>query len=228
MTTFLDLLKEIEPVVQVLTLSALVVYVWKTWTMASATRKSAIATEKSATASELSLREMKLSREQEAQPYVICYFDSDPNFSRFYDLVIANVGRSMAFDVAVAFVPPIESYAPNRSKETIEKRIFKAMAPRYEWRTHWGSFIQDDESRYPESFEAAISFTWGPARTVVKYPVSFDIQSLKGRSWIYREPMGEALGKIAKELKEIERQLRDANARAVEGQEEIDEPESPS
>jgi predicted phosphatase len=56
---------------KILTLISLIIYVWKTWEIASATRKAAEATE-------ATVAEMRAAREQETTPNVIVYFDLEP------------------------------------------------------------------------------------------------------------------------------------------------------
>lgn len=56
--------------IQIPTLIALILYVIKTWQMASATRKSA-------EISARTLDEMRAARDSETAPYVVAYFDVD-------------------------------------------------------------------------------------------------------------------------------------------------------
>jgi hypothetical protein len=88
-------------VVQVASLMALVVYVAKTWEIASATRDAA-------RASASALAEMREARDQEVAPYVIAYFDvSDARYTICF--VVENIGRSMAHNVRVVVEPPLQS-----------------------------------------------------------------------------------------------------------------------
>jgi hypothetical protein len=87
-------------IIQIPTLIALIVYVIKTWEMATATRKAA-------EAAQSTLLEMREARDQETAPYVIAYFDV-PNDTRSLDLVIKNIGKSMATNVTVSFDPQLK------------------------------------------------------------------------------------------------------------------------
>lgn len=86
---------------QLLTLIALIVYTWKTWTMASATRESA-------RTSERTLQEMRNAREQEFAPYVVVFF-SIPYGDVLMELVVKNIGRMPARDVRISFSPPLQN-----------------------------------------------------------------------------------------------------------------------
>ncbi len=82
-------------IVQCLTLIAIIIYVWKTWAMADATRKSVEASEKA-------LNEMKVAREEENRPYVIIYFQTGLDGSNV-ELVIKNIGKLQAKDTRFEF-----------------------------------------------------------------------------------------------------------------------------
>ena len=82
-------------IVQIVTLIAIIVYVWKTWAMADATRKAVEASEKT-------LNEMKLTREEENRPYVIIYFQTGLDGSDV-ELIIKNIGKLQAKDVRFEF-----------------------------------------------------------------------------------------------------------------------------
>ena len=71
--------------VQVATLIAVIVYVYKTWELATATKGLATTTQDMASATrhaagiaEKTLGEMQEMRDQETAPYVIAYFDAPP------------------------------------------------------------------------------------------------------------------------------------------------------
>jgi hypothetical protein len=61
-------LQIINSILQFFSLIFLIIYVIKTWEMASATRKAALATEKS-------VDELRKTRDQATAPYIVVYFD---------------------------------------------------------------------------------------------------------------------------------------------------------
>jgi hypothetical protein len=85
--------------VQVLSLIFLIIYVWKTWQMASATSASV-------KASERMLTEIKDTRDQESAPYVIPYIDID-NYMMFFG--IKNIGKTVAKDIRLHIEPEFKS-----------------------------------------------------------------------------------------------------------------------
>lgn len=155
MEVALRLLRQWEPAIEAATLIAVIVYVWKTWSMA---------------------REMRLSREEQSKPYIVCYFEHNKDARNCYDFVIKNFGNSMAFDVRLVFLPELTRLIPyNRLKE----KTFKALAPGCEWRTYWDSFVGRNPS-IPDQFVSQVSYRWGPHRKLQEYEVSFDSSSLMG------------------------------------------------
>ena len=100
-----DIQQTILFLVQIFSLIFLIVYVIKTWEMASATTKAAQATEKSVT-------EMRQTRDQESAPYIIVYFDI-PYESNLIYLVIKNIGRTIATNISLTFTPTLRSSNEN-------------------------------------------------------------------------------------------------------------------
>ncbi len=86
-------------VVQVFSLIFLIIYVWKTWQMASATSNSV-------KASEEMLAEMKETRDQESAPYVVPYIDINHHIMFFG---IKNIGRTVAKDIKLFIEPELKS-----------------------------------------------------------------------------------------------------------------------
>jgi hypothetical protein len=182
MKAVLDILGRLNPLIQAGTLIAVIIYVWKTWTMA---------------------REMKLSREEQLKPTVVCYFEHNQRRKNFYDFIIKNFGNSMASNVTLVFSPPLERYGQGKTLGGLKEKTFKAMAPGYEWRTYWGSFVGCHHSSIPDEFTAKVSYEWGPHRKHEAYEVSFDIKSLMGITWLGETTVGDSVEEMAKSIKEI-------------------------
>lgn len=87
-------------IVQILGFGALVVYVWKTWDIAKATRDAA-------KASASSIVEMRAAREAASAPHVAIYFSAAS--AQFAEIVLENFGDGTAADVACDFNPPLQS-----------------------------------------------------------------------------------------------------------------------
>ncbi|MGE0545002.1 MAG: hypothetical protein AB7R89_33010 [Dehalococcoidia bacterium] len=142
-------------VVQAASLVALIIYVYKTWEIAAATRDAARA---SATA----LVEMREGRDQEIAPYVIAYFDVSEG-RHIIRFVVENIGKSMAHDVRIAVVPPLQSTVI----EDIDQVDFirdgiPSLAPRQALRTFIDTtFNYLNRSDLPQSYQVVITYTGG-------------------------------------------------------------------
>ena len=157
---------------QAATLIALIVYVKKTWEMASATRLSAEVAEKT-------LQEMKNARDQEIAPYVVAYFDLTPAH-RIIHLVIKNIGKSMATDVVVAFDPPTpDGDITGRVKEVIGHTI-PSLPPDYEIRTIFDSFLSYMEAQYPLSYRVQVSYNGGVSAERRSLQYTLDLSHYRG------------------------------------------------
>jgi hypothetical protein len=195
MNSFLDFLVRLNPLIQTLTLIALIIYVWKTWSMADATSEAA-------SASAETIREMRLSREEQAKPKVVCYFEHNTRRRQTYDLVIRNYGNSAAFNVNLAFSPQLERYGA-KGLPALKEKHFRMMAPGYEWRTFWDSFPGTDMSKTPDQFVANITFDWDNQRKRETYETHFDIKSLIGTNWLGETSIEDSLQEIAKSVEAV-------------------------
>ena len=133
-------------IVQTLSLLALIVYVWKTWEMAKATRKAAEASEKA-------ISEMKQTREEESRPYVTIYFQTGLDGSTL-DLVIKNIGKLPAKDVKFDFDKKLEQGGWNAREPISQSPKFTEginfLPPHVEMKEFFSGFVnvQDLESLY--------------------------------------------------------------------------------
>ena len=96
-----DVMDTVFALIQTLTFLALVLYVVKTWQIASAAAKQA----QSSTAM---VEEMRAGRAQENAPWVITYFDFQIPDAYVY-VVIRNIGRGVAKNVTASFSPELQN-----------------------------------------------------------------------------------------------------------------------
>lgn len=137
--------------IQSVTLIALVIYVFKTWQMASATKDAAESAAKT-------VYEMKTAREAEYRPYVVAYFDILRN--NIILLTLKNLGRSQAINVTVEFEPEIEATDKDKIRGILS-RSFKGISlqPQQELTTYI-----DQVSRYlgnkdfPRAYKALVKY----------------------------------------------------------------------
>jgi|CXWL01.1.fsa_nt_gi hypothetical protein len=165
--------------IQIPTLIALIVYVIKTWEMASATRESAKIAEQT-------LQEMRDTRDQEIAPYVIAYFDVKVAEDRI-DFVIKNIGKSMATDVQIEFDPPFQAPPGLPDAPTTEELMKKLMPggkipsipPNHEIRTVISGFL-DYRDGLPEKYRISVTCHGGISDALRKAEYISDIRMYDG------------------------------------------------
>lgn len=180
----LGILRQWQPAIEAATLVAVIIYVWKTWSMA---------------------REMKLSREETSKPSVICYFEPNSEVFNYFDFVVKNYGHSAAIDVELIFNPELRGGFGQR----MTNRIFKLMPPGYEWRTLWDSFVrlQNDPAAH-SGYTARVSYHWGHHKEREEFGVSFDAKSIGDRRRPGVATVEDSLEKIAQSIEEIQKTLK--------------------
>lgn len=174
-------------IIQIATLVFLIIYVIKTWHIASATKESAKATEKSADISRQVLEEMRENRAQETAPYVIAYFDvlSDKPFIL---LVIKNIGKGIAEKVRLEFEPQLQSIAnPTINEALFIKDGIESMPPGYEIRAIFDNGIKyfEKEKKIPSVYKVKVSYTGGISSKPRNMEYTLDLMAIN------RTPYGE-------------------------------------
>jgi len=182
-------------IVQIGTLIALIIYVIKTWQMASASKKSA-------EISEEILKEMKESRDQEIAPYVVAYFDIPYGKPCIY-LVIKNVGKSVAKDVKLEFQPPLKN---SKGEEINDIPLIKdgigSIPPGYEIRTFFDSGISYfNKSNLPLTYKVKISYSGGLRLDTRNIEQVMDLSAFKGLIFLNEKGMHELVKEVEKLVK---------------------------
>ncbi|MBA4376832.1 MAG: hypothetical protein C0401_11770 [Anaerolinea sp.] len=201
--------------IQILSLIFLIIYVIKTWEMASATRKAAEATEKT-------VIEMRETRDQETTPYIIVYFDI-PAESNIIYLVVKNIGRSIATHIKLMFTPPLQTSdnRPNLNDLSLIRNGIEVMPPNNEIRTivdSFSSYISNEE--LPLMYRVSVSYYGGMEnkQRVIEQPL--DLSAYKGISSLRHKNMNnlvDEVNKLAREASEIKRAISNVASSLEEG-----------
>ncbi len=201
--------------VQILSLIFLIIYVVKTWEMASATRKAAEATEKS-------VIEMRETRDQETAPFVIAYFDTQTESGLIY-LVVKNIGRTVANQVKLTFTPALQSSGPNRRLDEVGfiTNGIESMPPNYEMRT-----LVDSAAAYfgkkelPLKYDVEIRYFGGIESKQRSINQPLDLSANKGTAYIRNKNMDnlvDEIEKLVRESHEIKNATKDIAATLENG-----------
>jgi hypothetical protein len=190
-----EIIDIILAVVQIATLIALIIYVIKTWQIASASKKST-------KVSEEILKEMKESRDQEVAPYVVAYFDI-PYGKHWIYLVVKNVGKSVAKNVKLEFEPPLKnSNVEKISDMHLIKEGIGSIPPGYEIRTFFDSAISYfNKSELPLTYKVKISYSGGLRSDIRSAEQIMDLSAFKGLSFLDEKGMHELVKEVEKLVK---------------------------
>jgi hypothetical protein len=110
----------------------------------------------------MQVRHARLLREEQAQPFVVVDFESSPIWHNAIELVIRNIGKTVATDVRVEFDPPLQStHAPKGyelSKSALVTRGIPAMPPGKQISALFDFSHDRKDADLPMSYTAIVRF----------------------------------------------------------------------
>jgi hypothetical protein len=153
------------------------------------------------------VREVRLTREDQTRPFVIVDFDL--SYPPFIDLVIKNIGKTMARRVRIQTDPPLAStFDKDRQSEPIAKlRVFTdeipTMAPDREIRMLFDSFPQRVEQKLEDTYRVTVSYAGERGRSYVDEMI-LDLGIYENITYIERHTIHD----VHKQLKRIADEVR--------------------
>lgn len=216
-------------VVQLITLICLIIYVIKTWEIASGTRRAAEATKKSAEVSQEVLKEMRATRNQEVAPYVIAYLDVPYGNTWQIFLVVKNTGKSVAKDIKLNFEPKLMSGFGNVAHEfkipLVEDGI-SSLAPNQEIRvpldvmsSYFGKMAEQLVPRLPTAYKVQVSYSGGleTDRIISEQVIDLSMYDEIGFFEEKESSTSKALNSSASSLSRMERHFRNIAETLING-----------
>lgn len=183
--------------VEVISLIALVIYVIKTWQMASETKRAAEATQ-------ASVREMQITRERETAPYIVVYLDIVDNFA--FSLVIKNLGKTSASNLKINITPPLTSSFSNNNYDVNDlsflKKGFPSFPPNYEFRATFDT-ADNQLSEINSDLVYIAEVSYEDAATNLPYQISYTLDPAVFKGILNFEQMGD----LKREIKSISSSL---------------------
>jgi hypothetical protein len=200
-----EILETVLAFTQILILLILIIYMIKTWRIASVIKATA-------EVFTLSLQSMKEARDQEIAPYVIAYFDI-PTEEQILSFVVKNIGKSTARDVKIQLRPALPGeFGSDICELPIFKNGISSLSPNQEIRTFVDSatayFFEENDR--PLVFETIISFYGGLHDTqriseqVLDLTANKQLSKLVQRTkldWVHE------IGKISRSVEQINKEL---------------------
>jgi hypothetical protein len=180
---------------QILTLIALVVYVWKTWEMASATREAA-------EASARAVKETAEARLEAMAPRMLIYFGSEE--FHWAEVVLENCGHGTAIDLSITFDPPLKAsqteWNANRFFETI-KPVFPSRYRMVHSFDVWTSYLA---SNAPRQYSVRLSYKGKENGRSYEETHILDVAAIEYRSEFDRKSIHDLVQQLDKTTKAIE------------------------
>jgi hypothetical protein len=178
--------------IQIASLVFLIIYVVKTWEMASATRKAAEATEKS-------VLEMREQRDTEIAPYIVAYLDGQGVVNGILYLVIKNTGKTVAKNVKVIFDPPLQTKFPDFLNKVLPQNGIPSIPPGYEIKTILDNFITYKNTG-PMAFDVTVIYSGGISDKLREDKYHLDLEIFRGIVYSVENKPPSETAKAIKEL----------------------------
>ncbi|MHB8857333.1 MAG: hypothetical protein ACYC6K_12020 [Bellilinea sp.] len=199
--------------VQIASLIFLIIYVIKTWEMASATRKAAEATEKS-------VLEMREQRDTEIAPYIVAYLDGQGTINGKLYLVIKNTGKSVAKNVKVIFDPPLQTKFSDTLNRVLPPNGIPSIPPGYEIKTIIDYFITYKEYG-PMAFDVSVIYSGGISDKLREDKYHLDLEIFRGIVYsVENKPPSEtvkAINELNSSIESVVEELRKIDVVISEG-----------
>jgi hypothetical protein len=98
---------------------------------------------------------------EQAQPYVVAYLEVDRAKPLLVDLVVKNLGSTMATGVTIR--PSVEMKRSPRPPATTSEAVelpdqIPSLAPQQEWRTFWDSMYLYNKAAMPTEFTVTVAY----------------------------------------------------------------------
>jgi tetrahydromethanopterin S-methyltransferase subunit B/DNA-directed RNA polymerase subunit L len=125
------------------------------------------------------LEEMREARHAQTAPYVIVYIEIYGH--TIVNLVMENLGESVAENVSLTFVPPLdEEYIIGKKLPTFITDITPNLAPRQKMQRWLFQMADPLHKRVPAKYEVSVSYEGGIFNRTYKHIFKLDIESFLG------------------------------------------------
>ena len=149
------------------------------------------------------LNEAKELREEQTRPFVV--IDLDSTIRPFFDLVVKNIGSTMARDVRVTFDPPARTTEKGVNLDRLKafREGISTLPPGKELRTFFDSGPDRNKSDLPDSYEVTVTYQDQSRKRSYEETIDLDFGLYWNRLTIDRKEIhdiAESVEAIGKEL----------------------------
>ena len=153
------------------------------------------------------LHEARRLREEQAQPYVVCYAEKTSGHDQSVDIVIRNFGSTVARDVMLTVEPTLmrSGHAGGESEPVHLPPLIPALVPGQEWRTWWD--LGTERVDFPDlhdRHEVLVTYRDGKGKSLPPTPSVLDWRDFATREWVVTKGVHE----VASALEDIRRTVK--------------------
>jgi hypothetical protein len=146
-------------------------------------------------------------REEEAAPFV--NVDVMPGARGWMlDLVIENIGKTLARDVCITFDPPLVTTLDDEDDQLADwsplKDGVRTLAPGRRLTSIFDSALQRHESDLPRQYEVTVAYTDSRGRHQPTLQQTIDLNPIYGRTYSHEKGLPELVAELAKVRSAIE------------------------
>ena len=143
-------------------------------------------------------------REEQARPFVVVDFDAHDHV---IDLVVSNLGNTLARDVRFRIDPPFASTLNDPGPQDLKmlREGISSLAPGKQIRTLFDAFTQRENSGLPDAYEVVVSYADEKGRRRFEETLDLDIGIYRNLGSLVRYGVHDLKGSLDKIQKEMHR-----------------------
>jgi hypothetical protein len=155
------------------------------------------------------LQHARHAREATERPFVVVDFEHATASRNLLNIVISNLGKSIARDVRFEFDPPLQSAAVKGENLAIFNRTIPTLVPGKRVSLFFDSMLErhrlGSAEHLPDTFVVAVSYRGDlPGSKAYVDNLILDLSVLEGSTYIEERTIHD----VAKELKEVRKEMR--------------------
>lgn len=105
------------------------------------------------------LEEARTLRAEQSQPYVVVYAQVHSVLPEVVELIVENIGSTVAHDVTITSQPRLSTHADDLPPEALViPDLFPSLVPRQQWRTPWDAVFNRRGFGLPDRHEVAAMY----------------------------------------------------------------------
>lgn len=144
------------------------------------------------------VREMRDTRREMAQPYVVAYLEPITSNPEFVDLVVKNFGQTAAYDIRLHAMPPLLRSSDHGPEPLSVFEVLPTLVPGQSWSTYFDNGIHRKGESYPAMHEVVLEYRDSHGRQLSPSKSVLDWRVFETRSWIVEKGLPELTKSVSR------------------------------